>query len=102
MSRLFTDLGQNDFGESKFQEAFEKQTSLKDLANKVYFIGRIQINKIRKIVQNFKYIHSVDSFEKLQKISQISLEENKNPIIMLQVKLRDDPNKQVSILNLYY
>ena len=88
------DLGQNDFGESKFQEAFEKQLILKDLNQiKWHFIGRIQSNKIRKIVQNFKYIHSVDSFEKLQKISNTSFEEKKNPIIMLQVKLSDDPSK---------
>ena len=87
-------LGQNDFGESKVQEAFEKQLILKDLKQiKWHFIGRIQSNKIRKIVQNFKYIHSVDSFEKLQKISRISYEEKKNPYIMLQVKLSDDPSK---------
>jgi len=87
-------IGQNDFGESKFQEAFEKQLILKDLKQiKWHFIGRIQSNKIRKIVQNFKYIHSVDSFEKLQKISSISYEEKKNPFIMLQVKLSDDPSK---------
>ena len=87
-------IGQNDFGESKFQEAFEKQMILKDLPQiKWHFIGRIQSNKIRKIVQNFKYIHSVDSLEKLQKISHISYEEKKNPLIMLQVKLSDDPTK---------
>ena len=87
-------LGQSDFGESKYQEAFEKQLILKDLKQiKWHFIGRIQSNKIRKIVQNFKYIHSVDSFEKLQKISRISYEEKKNPYIMLQVKLSDDPSK---------
>ena len=86
--------GQNDFGESKFQEAFEKQLILKDLKKlKWHFIGRIQSNKIRKIVQSFKYIHSVDSFEKLQKISTISCEEEKNPSIMLQIKLSDDPTK---------
>ena len=87
-------LGQNDFGESKYQEAFEKQLILKDLKQiKWHFIGRIQSNKIRKIVQNFKYIHSVDSFEKLQKISSISYEEKKNPFIMIQVKLSEDPSK---------
>jgi len=74
-------IGQNDFGESKFQEAFEKQLILKDLKKiKWHFIGRIQTNKIRKIVKNFKYIHSVDSFEKLQKISNVSREEMKNPL----------------------
>jgi len=92
--KIIQNIGQNDFGESKFQEAFEKQLILKDLKQiKWHFIGRIQSNKIRKIVQNFKYIHSVDSFEKLQKISSISYEEKKNPFIMLQVKLSDDPSK---------
>ena len=86
--------GQNDFGESRFQEAFEKKLLLKDFKNiKWHFIGRLQSNKIRKIVQNFEYIHSVDSFEKLLKISNISSEEQKNPFIMLQVKLSDDPSK---------
>ena len=92
--KTIQNIGQNDFGESKFQEAFEKQLILKDLKQiNWHFIGRIQSNKIRKIVQNFKYIHSVDSFEKLQKISNISREEKKYPLIMLQVKLSDDPTK---------
>ena len=86
--------GQNDFGESKFQEAIKKQLLLKDSKNiKWHFIGRVQSNKIRKIVQNFEYIHSVDSYEKLLKISNVSFEENKNPLIMMQVKLSDDPSK---------
>ena len=92
--KTIQNIGQNDFGESKFQEAYEKQLILKDLKQiNWHFIGRIQSNKIRKIVQNFKYIHSVDSFEKLQKISNISKEEKKNPLLMLQVKFSDDPNK---------
>ena len=92
--KTIQNLGQNDFGESKFQEAFEKQLILKDLKEiNWHFIGRIQKNKMRKIVQNFRYIHSVDSFEKLQRISNISSEEKKNPLIMLQVKFSDDPTK---------
>ena len=92
--KTIQNLGQDDFGESKFQEAFKKQLILKDLKKiKWHFIGRIQTNKVRKIVQNFEYIHSVDSFEKLQKISHISYEEKKNPLLMLQVKLSDDPTK---------
>ena len=92
--KIIQNIGQNDFGESKFQEAFEKQLILQDLKEiNWHFIGRIQTNKIRKIVQNFRYIHSVDSFEKLQKISNISYEEKKNPSIMLQIKLSNDPTK---------
>ena len=92
--KIINNEGQNDFGESRFQEAIEKQFLLKDFKNiKWHFIGRVQSNKIRKIVQNFDYIHSVDSYEKLLKISNISFEEKKNPLIMLQVKLSDDPSK---------
>ena len=92
--KIINNIGQNDFGESRVQEAVEKQLYLKDIQQiKWHFIGRIQSNKIRKIVQNFKYIHSVDSFEKLQRISDVSGEEKKNPLIMLQVKFSDDPTK---------
>ena len=92
--KIINNLGQNDFGESRFQEAMEKKLLLDDLKNiKWHFIGRVQTNKIRKIVQNFEYIHSVDSYEKLLKISNISFEEKRNPMVMLQIKLSDDPNK---------
>lgn len=92
--KIIHNLGQSDFGESRFQEAIEKKLILDEFKNiKWHFIGRLQTNKIRKIVQNFEYIHSVDSYEKLLKISNVSFEEKKNPIVMLQVKLSDDPNK---------
>ena len=87
-------LGQKDFGESKLQEGLEKQELLKDIEGiNWHFIGRLQSNKVRKIVNNFQYIHSVDSFEKLEKISMISSQDNKYPFIMLQVKLGNDPSK---------
>ena len=92
--KIINNEGQNDFGESRFQEAIEKQLFFKDFKNiKWHFIGRVQSNKIRKIVQNFEYIHSVDSYDKLLKISNVSFEEKKIPLIMLQVKFSDDPNK---------
>ena len=88
------DLGQEHFGESKVQEAQIKQV---DLINnqklKWHFIGKIQSNKITKIVKNFDYIHSVDSLEKLKKISRAAIELNKIPKIMIQIKLSDDPDK---------
>ena len=92
--KTINSLGQNDFGESKFQEGFEKQIVLKDLKKlNWHFIGRIQSNKIRKIVQNFKFIHSVDSYEKLKKISNVAFEEKIIPVLMLQVKFSEDPTK---------
>jgi hypothetical protein len=92
--KILNKLGQNHFGESRFQEALEKKLNLKELEDiKWHFIGKIQSNKIKKIVQNFQFIHSVDSYEKLQKISIAASQEMKNPTLMLQVKFLDDPNK---------
>ena len=49
------DLGQKHFGESKLQEALNKQEFLEDNKDIIWhFIGRIQGNKIKKIVQNFE------------------------------------------------
>ena len=93
INKLFK-LGQYDFGESKFQEAFDKRISLKSIKSlKWHFIGRIQNNKIRKIVQNFDYIHSVDSYKKLLKISNIAEELGKIQKVMIQVKFAEDPGK---------
>ena len=88
------DLGQENFGESRVQDAQIKQVKLLDNKKlKWHFIGKIQSNKISKIVKNFDYIHSVDSFKKLQKISRVAIELNKMPKIMIQIKLSDDPDK---------
>jgi len=92
--QILYDLGQQHFGESKVQEAQIKQVDL--ISNnkiKWHFIGKIQSNKITKIVKNFDYIHSVDSLRKLQKISKVATELNKIPKIMIQIKLSDDPDK---------
>jgi len=92
--QILYDLGQEHFGESKLQEAQIKQNDLKNNHKlKWHFIGKIQSNKITKIVNNFDYIHSVDSLKKLRKISKVALELNKIPKIMIQIKLTDDPQK---------
>ncbi len=92
--QILYDLGQQHFGESKLQEAQIKQNDLiRNQKLKWHFIGKIQSNKIKKIVNNFDYIHSVDSLKKLQKISKVAIELNKIPKIMIQIKLSNDPDK---------
>ena len=91
-------LGQLDFGESKVQEAMLKPVfKIKNNLN-WHFIGRIQTNKIRKIVYSFDFIHSVDSYKKLLKISQVAIELQKIPKVFIQIKLAYDPEKA----GLYY
>ncbi len=86
--------GQLDFGESRLQEAIPKKKDLNDLSQlRWHFVGKLQRNKVRGVVKEFDFIHSVDSISLIERISRISQEEQKTPNIFLQVKLRDDPQK---------
>jgi len=86
--------GQLDFGESRLQEAIPKKNDLNDLTQiRWHFVGKLQKNKVRAVIKEFNFIHSVDSLSLLERISRISKEEKKIPNIFLQVKLKDDPNK---------
>ena len=55
--------GHNHFGENKVQEAEEKWSELKKSNEnlKLHMVGRLQTNKVKKAVQIFDFIHSVDS-----------------------------------------
>ena len=86
--------GQLDFGESRLQEAIPKKIDLNDLKPlRWHFVGKLQKNKVRGVIKEFDFIHSVDSLSLLERISRISQEEQKNPNIFLQVKFREDSNK---------
>ena len=92
--RKLSDFGQLDFGESRLQEAIPKKKYLNDLKQlKWHFVGKLQKNKVRGVIKEFNFIHSVDSLSLIERISRISQEEKKIPNIFLQVKLRDDPQK---------
>ena len=92
--RKLSDFGQLDFGESRLQEAITKKKYLNDLKQlKWHFVGKLQKNKVRGVIKEFNFIHSVDSLSLIERISRISKEEQKIPNIFLQVKLRDDPQK---------
>ncbi len=92
--RKLSRYGQVDFGESRLQEAIPKKKGLNDLKQlRWHFVGTLQKNKVRGIIKEFDFIHSVDSLPLLERISRISQEEKKIPNIFLQIKFRDDPNK---------
>ncbi len=84
--------GVRDFAENRLQEAEEKISKTpEDIF--WHFIGPIQKNKVRKIIQSFELIHSVDSFECAEKISTCSLEEDYTTRILLQVNTSGEEAK---------
>ena len=92
--RKLSGFGQLDFGESRLQEAIPKKIDLNDLNQlRWHFVGTLQKNKVRGVIKEFDFIHSVDSLPLLERISRISQEEQKIPNIFLQVKFKEDTNK---------
>jgi PLP dependent protein len=88
------DVGLRDFGESRIQEAQAKQAELADLPDICWhLIGHLQGNKVRKAVEIFDWIHSVDSLKLLQQIDRVCSELDKKINICLQVKILPDPDK---------
>jgi len=101
--RLAYDAGIRDFGENRIQEAEGKQEQLADLTDVVWhLIGHLQSNKAAKALEQFSWIHSVDSLKLAQRLNQMaesSLDQPEDykpkgkPKVCLQVKLLPDPNK---------
>jgi PLP dependent protein len=87
-------VGIRDFGESRIQEAQAKQVELADLPDICWhLIGHLQGNKVRKAVEIFDWIHSVDSLKLLQQIDRVCGELATKIDICLQVKILPDPDK---------
>ncbi|MBE9045641.1 YggS family pyridoxal phosphate-dependent enzyme [Pleurocapsales cyanobacterium LEGE 10410] len=86
--------GVRDFGENRLQEALTKRELLQDLDDiNWHFIGHIQKNKAKKVIENFDWIHSLDSLALAQRLNRLAIELKRMPKVFLQVKVLPDPNK---------
>ncbi|MBD1939920.1 YggS family pyridoxal phosphate-dependent enzyme [Microcoleus sp. FACHB-68] len=86
--------GIRDFGESRIQEAEAKQTQLSDLPDITWhLIGHLQSNKVQKALEQFQWIHSVDSLKLAQRLDRLACEGSFTPQVCLQVKILSDPGK---------
>ena len=86
--------GIKNFGENRLQEALTKQQQLQDLKDlSWHFIGHIQKNKAKKVIEKFTWIHSVDSLALAKRLNRLAIELNLKPKVFLQVKILPDPNK---------
>ena len=86
------DAGQNVFGESRLQEAAPKIESLSS-AIEWHFIGRVQSNKVRKILSLFDYVHAVDSRKLAIYMDSVAADLGIRPKIFLQVNQSGEASK---------
>ena len=80
--------GLRNFGESRVIEASEKINNLPQEIRKnstFHFIGHLQTNKVKKAIEIFDYIHSVDSVKLAEKISEEAGEIGKVQKILVQI-----------------
>jgi pyridoxal phosphate enzyme (YggS family) len=86
-------LGALYFGENRVQEALEKFPLPAGPAYELHLIGRLQKNKVRKILPLVSAIHSVDSLELLAAIDRIAGELGLKRDVFLQVNTSREPAK---------
>ncbi len=87
--------GHNHFGENKVQEADAKWHYIKkekpDLM--VHLVGRLQSNKVKKAVEIFDYIHSLDSQKLADMLSDSQTKINKKINYFIQVNIGNETQK---------
>ena len=81
-------------GESRVQETEEKITHWQNRSlAEIHLIGHLQSNKVRKAVEHYDVIQTVDSIKLARQINTISSQEEKQQKIFLQVNTGQDINK---------
>lgn len=84
--------GCRDFGESRVQEALLKmEQAPQDI--RWHFIGKLQKNKVNKVIGRFELIHSVDTVELAEKIGRASLEQGIKTAILLEANTSGEKTK---------
>jgi PLP dependent protein len=87
--RELAGLGVTDVGENRQQDAGPKAAQLTDLPLAWHFVGQLQSNKVRAVLEYATSIHSVDRASLVG-----ALEAADQPVdVFLQLNLTDDPNR---------
>ena len=88
--RVAAESGISQIGENRLQEALPKRDALRDLNLTWHFIGHLQTNKAKKVIENFDWIQCVDRAELAEKLNQSA---TRSTPVLIEVKLHEEPNK---------
>jgi len=87
------------FAENKVQEAESKREFYDSIPNNLHLIGPLQSNKVKKAVEIFDVIQTVDSLKLLRRIDKISGEQEKLVRVFLNINITEDPRKSGFLIN---
>lgn len=86
-------LGLDHIGENRVQELLSKYDEYNLENCELQFIGHLQSNKVRQIVDKVKLIQSVDSLKLAKEISRVSQNKGINSDILIEVNIGKEENK---------
>ncbi|PKL01556.1 MAG: YggS family pyridoxal phosphate-dependent enzyme [Tenericutes bacterium HGW-Tenericutes-1] len=89
IKELYT-LGIDNIGENRVQDFLRKFDLLTDLPIKWHFIGHLQTNKVKMMINKIDYLHSLDS---LKLANAIQKERMTQLPCFIEVLLTNEPNK---------
>lgn len=78
-------------GENKVQELLSKQDGIINVHH--HFIGHLQTNKVKDIINRVELIHSVDSIKLAKEISKQAEKNNRVMDILLEINIGDEDSK---------
>lgn len=87
------DCGICHIGENKVQELLSKYDFLKKDNLSIHFIGKLQTNKVKYIIDKVSLIHSVDSLKLAQTIDKHAKTINKIQDILVQINISGEQTK---------
>ena len=85
--------GQRIFAENKVQDMLDKMEQLKKEDIKWHFIGHLQRNKVKYIIDKVDLIHSLDSLKLAEEISKRALQSGKVMECLVQINTGSEDNK---------
>lgn len=85
--------GVNLFGENKAQELNDKYPQLNDLPIEWHFIGNLQSNKVKTVMDKVSLIHSVDRMSLAEEIQKQALHANRTISILIEINSSGEASK---------
>ena len=80
-------------GENRAQELLEKYDSYQKDGVDIHFIGHLQTNKVRQIIDKVSMIHSVDSLRLAEEINRQAEKIEKTMDILIEVNIGEEESK---------
>jgi len=91
--KLAFELGVKLIGENYVQEAEKKILALKELPIEWHFIGRLQINKVKRAITLFSLIQTLDRINLAQEIQKQAEKRNLVVPVFIEVNVGKEPTK---------